>query len=71
MHVQQVRDDFRVLRMRQRRARHAGRAVVQARHGVEQVREAARALGQGLHPVFIAAQRVAELDLKAGFDQAP
>ena len=69
MHVQQVRDDLRVSRMRQRRARHAGRAVVQRRHGVEQVREAARAVRQGLHAVFVAAQRVAELDLKARFDQ--
>ena len=39
-----------------RRAHHARVAVVQAGHGVEQMREATRALGHGLHTVFIGAR---------------
>ena len=54
--VQQVGNDLGEARVRQRRAHHAGQAVVQRRHGIEQVREAAGAALQRLHAVLVAAQ---------------
>ena len=55
MHVQQVGNDLGELRMRQRRAHHAGHAMVQRRHRVEQVGEAARAARQRRDAVFVGA----------------
>jgi hypothetical protein len=52
--------------MRQRGADHAGFAVVQARHGVEQVGEAGRAVFQRRHAVFVGAGGVADLHADAG-----
>ncbi len=65
MHVQQVGDDLGVLRMRQRRADHAGFAVVQARHRIEQVGEAGRAVVERGHAVLVGAAGMADLDADA------
>ena len=53
-------------RMRQRRADHAGRAMVQAGHRVEQVGEAGGAVLQRGHAVLVGAGGVADLHAEAG-----
>ncbi len=55
--------------MRERRADHAGFAMVQGRHRVEEVGEAARATCKRFDAVFVAAQRVADLHLVAAGDE--
>jgi hypothetical protein len=67
--VQQVRNQFRILRMGQRRADHAGRTVMEAAHGIEQVREARGAMRQRGHAIVIAAGGVADLHLHAAMGQ--
>ncbi len=62
VHVQQVGNDLRVARMRQRRADDARLAVVHAGHRVEQVGEAGGAAFERRDAVLVAAQRVADLD---------
>jgi hypothetical protein len=71
MHVQQVGDDLGVLRMRQRGADHAGFAVVQAGHRVEQVGEAGRAVFQRLDAVLVGAGGMADLHADAGIGHLP
>jgi len=74
VYVEQIRDQFRVLRVGQRRADDAGLAVMQRAHGVIQMREAGGAGGEGGDAFFIAAQGVADLHTHAacteGADQA-
>ena len=55
MHVQQVGYQLGILGVRQRRADHARLTVMQAAHGVEQVREAGCAVLQRGHAVLVRA----------------
>ncbi len=65
VHVQQIGDDLRVFGVRERRADDAGIAVMQRRHRVEQVREAARAVLERGDRVVVRAERMAELHAHA------
>ena len=55
--------------MGQRRTHHAGFAVMQAAHGIEQMGEAGSALLQRLHTVLVTAQGVADLHPDTGIAQ--
>ena len=67
--MQQVGDQFGVFGVRQGGADHARLAVVQAAHGVEQMRKAHGAMFQRGHAVFIGTERVADLYAHAGVGQ--
>ena len=64
MDVQQIGNDFGVARMGQCSACNARRAVVHARHRVEQMREAIRPAFERGHTVFVRSKRVADLHAK-------
>ena len=67
MYVHEIRDQLAILRMRKGGAHHAGSAVVQRRHGIEQMRKTTSATFERLQALLVGPQSMADLSANAFF----